>query len=388
MSALLDDVAVAQRIFDHIDHGTTDVSEGVWREPVEHYRSGERFAAERELLRHGTVAFCPSAALPTPGSYLARDACGTPIVAVRGADGVVRGFRNACRHRGARVASGSGCEKAFVCRYHGWTYGLDGALLHVPHEHGFPGLDRETRGLVPIPTSERQGLVFVGLGDVPPDAAALDALPALIPPGRRLVHTGEQELPINWKIFVESFLEGYHIRTTHRGTFYPVQYDNLNVVEFFGRNSRIVFPYRAIEKLRKLPPAEWSVDTKLTYVYHLFPNVMIATFPSFVFMIAIEPEAVDRTRAHTYVTAAADAPPSPAEAGDDAAADGRATAGAALIAAGGAEDNAVTQAIQGGLASGANEFFEFGRFEGAIAHFHRGLHAALAERGVATAPAP
>ena len=62
-------------------------------------------------------------------------------------------------------------------------------------------------------------------------------------------------MPANWKIVVEGFLEGYHIRSTHRETFYPVQFDNLNVVETFGRNSRIAFPYRRINKLRDVPPA-------------------------------------------------------------------------------------------------------------------------------------
>jgi phenylpropionate dioxygenase-like ring-hydroxylating dioxygenase large terminal subunit len=388
MTTLLDDAAVVRRIFDHIDHRTTDVGEGVWREPVEHYRSPDRFAAEQALLRARTIAFCPSAALPEPGAFVAREAAGTPLVAVRGGDGVVRAFRNACRHRGARVADGSGCAKAFVCRYHGWTYGLDGALRHVPHEHGFPGLDHATRGLVPVATSERHGLVFV-TQDGPEDAASLAALPPLIPPRRRLVQESVGELPVNWKIFVESFLEGYHIRSTHRDTFYAVQYDNLNVVERFGPNSRITFPYRAVEKLRALPPEAWSVDTKLTYVYHLFPNVMVATFPSFVFMVAIEPLAVDRTRAHTYITAAADAPAEMSSHSDAVdASDARATAGAALIAAGAAEDNAAVRAIQDGLASGANAFLEFGRFETAIQHFHRGMHAALAARGTASAPAP
>jgi phenylpropionate dioxygenase-like ring-hydroxylating dioxygenase large terminal subunit len=276
------------------------------------------------------------------------------------------------------VADGAGCEKAFVCRYHGWTYGLDGGLRHVPHEDGFPGLDKDARGLVPLATVETHGLVFVTQGPPRPNEAPLEDLPPLLAPGRRLVQTTEQELPVNWKLFVESFLEGYHIRSTHRATFYPVQFDNLNVVETFGSNSRITFPYRALHKLRGLPPAECRVEGKLTYVYHLFPNVMLATFPHFVFMIAIEPLAIDRTRFHTYVTAAA-------ETEGDASRPVRTTSaeGAALIAAAALEDNAATIAIQEGFASEANTFLEFGRFEGAIGHFHRTLRAALAAAGVA-----
>jgi len=337
-------------------------------------------------MRRTPTAFCPPVALADPGSYVARSAAGTPILAVRGADGVARAFRNACRHRGAKIAEGAGCEKAFVCRYHGWTYGLDGALRHVPHEDGFPGLDHATRGLVALETVEERGLVFVTQEPRDGDGAVLSDLPELLPPRRRLVFAGEQDIPVNWKILAETFLEGYHIRSTHRETFYPVQFDNLNVVEHFGRNTRITFPYRAVHKLRAVPPAERKAEGKLTYVYHLFPNVMLATFPHFIFMVAIEPLAIDRSRFQTYVTTADDdgdvaRKPSAAPAANAmvgaASGGGPADAGAALIAAGGAEDNAVACAIQQGLASNANEFFEFGRFEGGIGHFHRNLHAAL-----------
>jgi len=368
MTTLADDPSVVQRLFDHIDRKTTDTSEASWREPVENYLSQERFAAELEVLRRTPTPFCASAALPESGAYVARAAAGTPILAARGSDGQVRAFRNACRHRGTELASGSGCTKAFVCRYHGWTYGLDGRLRHVPDEHGFPGLDKSARGLVPLAPVERQGVVFVTQQGLAPDPS-LDELPPLIAPSLRLLGTNEREVPANWKILVEGFLEGYHIRWTHPQTFYPVQFDNLNVVESFGRNSRIAFPYKAIHRLRALPPAERTADGKLTYVYHLFPNVMVATFPQFVFLVVLEPVALDRTRFITSVLT--DRPE------HDGEAEAASKRGADLVGAGGAEDNEVACAIQRSLASGANEFFEFGRFEGAIAHFHRTLDAAL-----------
>src|SRR5262245_33649509 len=112
MTPLSSDQSVVQRIFDHIDNQTTDLSDSTWREPLEHYCSAERFAAERTMvLRRSPTPFCPSVALPEPGSYVARDAAGTPLLAVRGSDGVVRAFRNACRHRGTQLATGAGCEK-------------------------------------------------------------------------------------------------------------------------------------------------------------------------------------------------------------------------------------------------------------------------------------
>jgi len=371
MTPLLDDQSVVQRIFDHIDNQTTDLSEGRWREPVRHYRSKERFDAEIErVFRRYPTPFCPSAALPEPGSYVARDAAGTPLVAVRGKDGRVRAFRNACRHRGTQLADGSGCAKAFVCRYHGWTYGLDGHLQHVPHEHGFPGLDTGALGLTPVATVETHGLVFVTQDEPQVADACLDELPPLVPENLRLLQFSEIEIPVNWKILMDAFLEGYHIRFTHRETFYPVQFDNLNIVETFGRNHRVTFPYRTINKLRDVPPAERRVDGRvLTYVYHLFPNVTVVTFPEQIRMVVVEPLAVDRSKFVSYaLTARRD---------DEVEGLTEVKRATEFTNAGGVEDAMVSLSIQHGLASGANEFFEFGRFEGAISHFHRTLQAVI-----------
>ena len=369
MNILMDDSAVVQRILDHIDKRTTDVSEGIWREPVENYRSEERLRAELEVMRRSPTPLCPSAALEEKGSFVARKSAGTPILAVRGEDGIVRAFRNACRHRGMQVAAGSGCEKAFVCRYHGWTYGLDGALRHVPHEHGFPGLDKASHGLVAVSAIERDGLVFVTQDE--PGIGAIEDMPVVLTANHRLFRASELEINANWKILAEGFLEGYHIRFTHRDTFYPVQFDNLNVVERFGRNNRIAFPYRRINKLREVPPGERSADGMLTYVYNLFPNVMIATFPTNIVMVILEPLSIDRTLQITYTLADRER-----EAGEKRVEMQR---GEDFVDPGAAEDRAVVCAIQQALDSGANEYFEFGRFESAIAHFHASLDAALAQ---------
>jgi phenylpropionate dioxygenase-like ring-hydroxylating dioxygenase large terminal subunit len=373
MAALLDDRGIAQRVFDHIEAGTTDTSDVVWREPVENYRSKERLAAEIErVLQRTPTAFCPSAALPEPGSYIAREAAGTPLVVVRGADGQVRGFRNACRHRGTQVAEGSGCAKAFVCRYHGWTYGLDGRLGFVPHEHGFPGLDRESHGLVPVRVRERGGLVFVTQDPrTNDDDRELDALPKLIGKDQRLFASREGRVPANWKIFLEGFLEGYHIRSTHPKTFFPYGFDNLNVVEYFGRNSRVTFPFQRIQKLKDVPPEERRVGGAVTFVHQLFPNAVVVMLSHHTLLSVLEPVSTDETRLVSYALTnrPASDPDAVAAAQRDAA---------FVNQTGGAEDMAVVCSIQASLASRANDVFTYGRFEGAIAHFHRHLDAALA----------
>ena len=118
------------------------------------------------------------------------------------------------------------------------------------------------------------------------------------------------------------------------------------------------------------PREQWTVDGKLTYVYHLFPNAMVATFPANLFLVVVEPLGLDRATLWTYVMAkegaarVSEAPSTPGK-------------GLNLVNDGGAEDRAMALAVQRGLESGANEFLEFGRFEGAIGHFHRNLHTLL-----------
>ncbi|ORW36980.1 ring-hydroxylating oxygenase subunit alpha [Mycobacterium paraense] len=383
-SVLADDVQIVRRVLAHIDAGTTD--EGApWREPVENYVSAGRFADELRLLRAMPSVFVPSAAIPAPGDHVERVAFGVPLFAVRGHDRRARVFRNACRHRGFALVEKPGCAHALVCRYHGWTYRLDGSLSHVPHADAFPGLDASTRGLVEVESHEVDGLIVIGALDAPgldddSMAALTDGSPwrDKLLPAQRLVNTDSTVRAMNWKVLVEQFLEGYHLRSTHRDTFYPVQYDDLNVVETFGPNSRLTFPYRNIERLRDRPESTWNVDARITYVYHLFPNVMVATFPDVVSVVVIDPVDVEHTTVSTYSMVkpevAERAPHDPSM---------RLVGAGSFIERGLAEDNEMSAGVQRGLHSGANEFVEFGRHESAIGHFHATLGERLARSATA-----
>ena len=221
---LLDETALAERIFQHVDAGTTDLGDTVWREPVSHYLSHERFEAECALIRRYPTPFCPSAALPEQGSYLARMAAGNPIVVTRDSDGAVRAFMNACRHRGMQVAEGSGCAKALSCPYHGWTYGLDGSLKGIPGQSGFPQLDKSEHGLKAVAAIERGGIIYVQQeGDIDPRRLthALD----YFSPNQPLFDQKVLTDSANWKLLYETLMEGYHIKSLHRESFYPFGYD-------------------------------------------------------------------------------------------------------------------------------------------------------------------
>ena len=371
MPDLMDDPAVAARVLSHIRHGTTDSGSEVWHEPVENYRSEERFRREVAALQRLPVPFCPSAALREPGAYVARQAAGVPIIAVRGNDGIVRAFRNACRHRGAEVAIGIGCTKAFVCPYHGWTYGLDGRLARVQHERGFPGIDKSAHGLVPVLAQERSGIVFITQSGQSSEQDPAEGLPQLIAEDQDLIDVHDNEADFNWKVSLEGSIEGYHIRFGHPETFYPYGYDNLNVVEHSGRNSRVTFPFRRIEKLANVPEAERRVEGQVTFVYHLFPNALVTVLSRHTILIVLEPIAPGRTRNIAY---------SLAHTGGDPEALETAKRDAQFVTQTGApEDRALAESIQRSMESGANEYFTFGLFESAITHFHRNLHSVLKE---------
>ena len=378
-ASVADDVHVVRRILAHIDAGTTDEGES-WREPVENYVNPTRFVDELAMLRSYPSVYLPSAALPKAGDHVERVSFGVPLFAVRGRDGRARVFRNSCRHRGMALVEGPGCAQALVCRYHGWTYRLDGALSHVPHAEAFPGLDMPARGLVEVESTEVDGLIVIGPLDAPhPDAdAAMSSLTDGSPwrdklaDATRLVAVRPALRAMNWKVLVEQFLEGYHIRTTHKDTFYPIQYDDLNVVELFGPNTRITFPYKNIERLRDRPESTWEVGHRVTYVYHLFPNVMVATFPNQLLVITVDPIDID----HTNVTIYAMVTP---EVMQRASADPETSQDARnLLNEGGIEDNEMSEGVQLGLHAGANTFVEFGTHESAIGHFHATLDDRLA----------
>ena len=365
-TSLLDETALAERIFEHIDAGTTDLGDTVWREPVSHYLNQERFEEECALIRRYPTPFCPSAALPEQGSYLARMAAGNPIVVTRDGDGSVSAFINACRHRGMQVAEGDGCAKALSCPYHGWTYGLDGTLKGIPGQSGFPELDREQHGLKAVAAIEQGGIIYVQQeGNIDPRRLthALD----YFSPNQPLFDQKVLTDSANWKLLYETLMEGYHIKSLHRESFYPFGYDNLNVVETFGPHSRVVYPFQRIEQLREVPPSDRNLSGLVTSVYMLFPNASISVLSKHTNLVILEPVSPTESQwvIYSLINTSPDGKPFDLE---DAKRDA-----AFVNDSGQEEDRAAAAAIQRTLASGANSHLTFGHFEKAIVHFHQHL---------------
>ena len=365
-SLLLDDSQIIDRIFSHIDNKTTDLGSEVWREPVKNYVDQERFDREIKLLRSLPVPFCPSSALPNKGSYVSRIAAGTPILVTRDEENNVNAFINACRHRGMQVASGSGCKKSFICPYHGWTYGLKGENRNIPGSDGFPGVDPLEHGLKQINAVEKGGIVYV-CQDGEIHKKFLDEALDYFTDEQALINQSEIEDQANWKILHETLLEGYHIKTLHKDTFFPYGLDNINVVENYGQNSRVIFPFRRIEKLRDVDPGSRVIDGTITSVYSLFPNASISVLSKHSNLVILEPISPSRSRWVIY-TLINKSNKKGKLSKEDAMRDAKFVGNT-----GQDEDREAARAIQETLSTKANDHLTFGYFEKAIVNFHTHL---------------
>jgi phenylpropionate dioxygenase-like ring-hydroxylating dioxygenase large terminal subunit len=260
------------------------------------YRDADWLARERQAVLAAPRAVLASTALPV-GGCVPYDAPTASALLVRAADGRVRAFRNACRHRATRLVDAPCTAKAMVCPYHGWTYALDGALLHAPHADAFAPLPIVDSHLVELPVDERHGLIWLGtdaaagfLGDLDADLAALDLAGHVVYRDVRVTRR------CNWKLVVEAFLDGYHIRTLHRDSIYRFFLDAASVPERVAPHVRAITARRALDEPAApldAPPAD--LRALATPSLHVFPATTFIIHPDFVSVITVDPTAPDAT---------------------------------------------------------------------------------------------
>jgi choline monooxygenase len=212
------------------------------------------------------------------GQYFTTTIGEEPVLVVRGADRVLRAMTNVCRHRAGPIAKGEGRRPVLQCGYHGWTYWLDGRLKNTPEFDGVADFDRASCTLPQYQVGIWNELVFVNLD--PAAESLTDFLGELMtdmPPhdytGFRLAHTKSWELDCNWKVYVDNYLEGYHIPIVHPGLFRELDYANYRTET--KRSHSIQFaPTRA--NAARIRTAEG--DDQVRYFW-LFPNLMLNVYP-------------------------------------------------------------------------------------------------------------
>jgi phenylpropionate dioxygenase-like ring-hydroxylating dioxygenase large terminal subunit len=362
--------------------GTTQLAADVLAVDPDFYRSTEWFEREREaLFRRGVSVACLSADVRDPGDHVVVESGGIPVLVTRDADGAVRGFLNACRHRGAPVVESCGLgARNFACPFHAWTYALDGRLLGRPRsEGGFDALGRDDHGLLSIPVVEAHGVVLMRPGSDEP----IDAVEVLRGVGADLdtfdlasysvFGRVRREWRANWKLILDTFMESYHVFALHGASVGPDYPGHVMVFDAFGPHARIPVPRASLLALADRPPEEWDLLAHATVQYHLSPNAMVNHTIDHVILWRFVPTAVDHTVAEMTMYVKAD------DMSDDAewrkAMDDWFDLHDAVTRD---EDYPESERIQKVLDSGRVPPLVLGRNEGAVQHFHRSVREGVA----------
>jgi choline monooxygenase len=235
-----------------------------------------------------------------PGSFFTAEVVGEPIVVVRDTAGTLRAFSNVCRHRAGPIAQGSGCRNVFNCAYHGWTYTLDGRLIGTPEVDGMEFFDRSAMGMIPLRCETWEQFVFVNFDlQAPPLSAFLENIPQQAAgfelQGLELAERRDYYVNCNWKVYVDNYLEGYHIPIVHPGLMKEIDYPRYRT-EVARYSSQQLGPVKEAKPGdagdRVYPPAPGS---KEALYFWIFPNLMLNIYPDNIQMNLIVPLGHDRT---------------------------------------------------------------------------------------------
>jgi choline monooxygenase len=227
----------------------------------------------------------------------AADADLQPGYGVRTDGGVVRAFHNVCKHRGGPLCVKRGTRSVIQCRYHGWTYRMDGSLRGVPQFAHVELFDKRDFGLEPVRLALWQGLLLVTLrGDAPPPDPLFDGIAERIAPIRldllRFHTRVTYDVACNWKVYVDNYLEGYHIPIVHPELAKLLDYSRY-MTETEGRRSLQHSPFQ--DSSAGNP---YRAEDGAAFYYFMYPNFMLNILPGRLQLNIVEPNGVDRCRVH------------------------------------------------------------------------------------------
>ena len=372
--------ALLKRFMDFRGGTLPDHAEHSARNPASAYTDPERFQREmKRLFCERPVPLGLSCECREAGSYLTGRIGGVPVAVVRQPDGSLRGFVNACRHRGAPVLSGQGEGlRSIICPYHAWNYRLDGTLRARPLDWGFDDVDKESCSLLPVAVAEKYGLIYAQV-----DSSAAISIDDLLEgmqtelaeyglEGYTHFETRSREWDFNWKLVVDTFTEPYHIPALHRRSI-AKDYDFRNSIwDTYGLSQRTVNFRSSIEaEVSQKPEPERRLLPHTTIEYYLLPNVVLTHQIDHVELWRAIPIRVDRTLVSTSLYA----PEAPQT---DAARGYWKKNLDVLLRITENEDFPMMAEIYRGLASGAVKELIYGKLEPALVHYHRSLDRLLA----------
>jgi choline monooxygenase len=256
-----------------------------------YYVDPEWLAFEKRHVFRGTwQCVAQMGDLVASGDHVVAEVAGQPLIIVRQAGGNLRAFHNVCRHRAGPLATCNGRGASRLrCLYHGWQYGLDGQLLVAPEMAEANGFDKRDIHLPEVAVQVWQGLVFVAL-----DGAATPRLETV------MAGIAERILPndlttlkfhrhdvytvaCNWKVYVDNYLEGYHLPYVH-----PVLTQTVDYAQY---RSELTDHYSLQVSPITDPDGPYGAGT--AYYYFIYPNLMLNIVPGRLQLNRVIPTGID-----------------------------------------------------------------------------------------------
>ncbi len=280
--------------------------------PAKYYKDPAQFSAEMERFYFNQwICVGRTEELEKPGSYFLRDLAGESVIVVKGQDSRPRAFYNVCRHRGTQL-----CEEAkgefkgsIQCRYHAWTWSLEGKMVGAPHMNDVPGFCQDDYPLNALHCDVWEGNIFVHAGKSPmPLGDFLGGLRDLYAPWKmgelKMTDRITYDVAANWKLIIQNYSECLHCPIIHPALGKLSNYlSGDNVVpspHYFGGHMTINEGVETMSMSGKASaggfiPGLPKDKSKYVYYYSLIPNLLLSAHPDYVMTHTLWPKSVNRT---------------------------------------------------------------------------------------------
>lgn len=258
--------------------------------PANWYADPEFSNFDRDVIIRSSWQYIGTASrVARSGDFMVEDVGDVPVIVVHGQDGQLRCFANVCRHRGGVVATSDGHGRGLRCHYHGWSYTLEGKLAGTPHFQGKASLRPDQCQLPQYSVQTWEGLVFVNLSKSPsPFDDTFGGITERMRP-LEMVHGFYKRLvfPIeaNWKVYVDNYLEGYHVPIVHPELCAIIDSDQYH----YELSAQYSLQHSPISSDQNPYGAMGTA-----FYYWIYPNIMLNIFPGRVQVNSVVPRGPNK----------------------------------------------------------------------------------------------
>lgn len=266
--------------------------------PSRCYVAPEWLERERKAIFHRSWQYAGHVEwAASPGQRFPVDLYGEPLTLARGLDGELRALSNVCRHRAGPLVDKPACVKTLQCRYHGWTYDLDGKLRAAPEFDGVAQWSADSVRLPSFSVAPWGPLAFVALSERAPafsdffgEISASVASAGIDLGAFRFAYRRDYIVNCNWKTYVDNYLEGYHIPLVHPALYRELDYSEYRVETFRYHSHQHAPVRRATGGGRR-----YEASDRPALYYWVFPNLMINIYPDNLSTNVVVPLDSERT---------------------------------------------------------------------------------------------